>query len=95
MFVEVKLPDLSISNVINSERYGMEERLFRVTSWVLRFVFNMQTRRKSLERRNGQLSVDELNEAERLWFREAQTGLKVDKKFSQFRIVRRRRYFEV
>ena len=39
MFVEVKLPDLSISNVINSERYGTAERLFRVTSWVLRFVF--------------------------------------------------------
>ena len=84
MFVEVKLPDLSISNVINSERYGTAERLFRVTSWVLRFVFNMQTRRKSLERRNGELSVDELNEAERLWIREAQTGLKVDEKFSQF-----------
>ena len=41
MFVEVKLPDLSISNVISSERYGTAERLFRVTSWVLRFVFNM------------------------------------------------------
>ena len=36
MFAEVKLPDLSISNVINSERYGTAERLFRVTSWVLR-----------------------------------------------------------
>ena len=44
----------------------------------------MQTRRKSLERRNGELSVDELNKAERLWIREAQTGLKVDEKFSQF-----------
>ena len=84
MFVEVKLSDLSISNVINSGRYGTAERLFRVTSWVLRFVFNMQTRRKSLERRNGELSVDELNKAERLWIREAQTGLKVDEKFSQF-----------
>ena len=44
----------------------------------------MQTRRKSLEKRNGELSVEELNEAERLWIREAQTGLKVDEKFSQF-----------
>ena len=44
----------------------------------------MQTTRKSLERHNGELSVDELNEAERSWIREAQTGLKVDEKFSQF-----------
>ena len=54
----------SISNVINSERNGTAERLFGVTSWVLRFVFNIQTRRKSVERRNGELSVDELNEAD-------------------------------
>ena len=47
-------------------------------------MFNIQTRRKSVERRNGELSVDELNEAERLWIREAQTGLKVGEKFSQF-----------
>lgn len=41
MFVEVTLPDLCISNVINSERYETAERLFSVTSWVLRFVFNI------------------------------------------------------
>ena len=84
IFVEVKLPDLSISNVINSERYGTAERLFRVTSWVLRFVFNIQTKGKSVDRRNGELSVDELNEAEKLWIREAQTGLTGDEKVRQF-----------
>ena len=84
MLVEVKVPELSISNVIEVERYGTAERLFRVTSWTLRFIFNIQARRKGLERRNGELSVDELNEAERLCIREAQTGLKVGEKFSQF-----------
>ncbi|XP_028418532.1 uncharacterized protein LOC114543945 [Dendronephthya gigantea] len=73
----------SISKVINLEDYGTAERLFRVTAWVLRFGFNARAKSKGMEKRCGELTVEELDEAENRWIKQAQAELKEAKKYAQ------------
>jgi hypothetical protein len=78
MVVEVTEPS-SISRVIDLKDYGTAERLFRVTAWVL----NVRAKARGIDRQSGELTVNELVEAESIWIKEAQAGLKVDRKYTQ------------
>ena len=82
MVVEVT-EQYSISRVIDLKDYGTAERLFRVTAWVLRFGFNVRAKARGIDRQSGELTVNELVEAESIWIKEAQAGLKVDRKYTQ------------
>ena len=82
MVVEVK-ESARVSNLINLKDYGAAEDLFRLTAWVLRFVFNVQAKARNTDRHRGYLKVDKLVEAENLWIKDAQMELKTDKKYPQ------------
>ena len=80
--VEVK-ESARVSNLINLKNYGVAEDLFRLTAWVLRFVFNVRAKARNTDRHRGDLKADELVEAENLWIKDAQMELKTDKKYPQ------------
>ena len=69
--------------VIDLDKYSTSEQLFRVTAWVFRFKFNSQARVKNVDKRRGELSVEELVEAEGFWIKKAQTELKEQKNYEQ------------
>ena len=50
--------------VIDLDKYSTSEQLFRVTAWVFRCKVNYQARVKNVDKRRGELSVEELVEAE-------------------------------
>ena len=54
----------SISRVIDLNDYGTAERLFRVTAWVLRFGFNARAKARGIDGQSGELTLNELVEAE-------------------------------
>jgi hypothetical protein len=82
MVLEVREP-LGVGRVLNINNYGTAERLFRITAWILRFGFNARAKAKKTERRSGELHVNELVGAEKLWIREAQAELKAERKYDQ------------
>lgn len=49
------------------DRFSSFTRLKRVTAWMLRFIFNCQSRREKLARMSGPLAVSELNKAVTYW----------------------------
>ena len=74
MLVQVRAP-AGIGVVVDVSKYSTAERLFRVTAWLVRFIFNLQAKNKRVDKRRGELSVGELVAAENLWIQEAQTEL--------------------
>ena len=69
--------------LIDLDKYSTSEQLFRVTAWVFRFKFNSQARVKNADKRRGELSVEELVEAEGFWIKKAQTELTDQKNYDQ------------
>jgi hypothetical protein len=70
MVVGVIKPSI-LRRVIDLNDYGIAERLFRVTAWVLRFGFNVRAKASGIDRQNGELTGNELIEAESIWIKEA------------------------
>ncbi len=76
----------SAERVIDLEKYSNSEKLFRVTAWVLRFICNLRAGKEGKNRQFGELSVHELDEAERIWIKEAQAKLRTEEKYAQFSV---------
>ena len=54
--------------VLELERYSKLKRVLRVTAWIKRFIANMKTKTKT----KGELTADELFEAEKYWIKTTQ-----------------------
>ena len=57
----------SVERVIDLDRFSSLERLFRATAWVLRFICNMKAKKEGENTQFGELSVNEIVEAKRVW----------------------------
>ena len=68
--------------VIDSTRYGSMQKLLRVTAYAKRFIHNKFCKQTE-NLRKGELSAEELKEAELLWVHSLQKGMKKDSKFSR------------
>ena len=79
--VVCKKPQLAV--LINVSKYSSVLRLVRVTAYVLRFVNNLKCRLARREPQSSDLTVDEINSAERLWIREVQREIEQKPTFQQ------------
>ena len=86
MLVEVTQPK-GISSIPDIKAFGTAERLFRVTAWILRFISNIKAKVKKGKhcKSTSDLNVVELEEAERVWVKEAQAVLKRNEQYGQMR----------
>lgn len=63
------------SNLIDIYKFSRLGKLLRVTSWVKRFLFNLQAAKSGTERRVGELQRSEMADAEREWIECSQEEL--------------------
>ena len=70
-------PANSIRNLINPEKFSSLSKLLRVTAYVRRFV----DRCKKKEIRTGEVTVEEIENAMKLWIKDEQGVIVKDKKF--------------
>ena len=68
-----------IGIVTDIERFSDLERLLRVTAFVVRFVSNLKKSAKTTEGVYGELAVEELVVAEKLWVKYEQSIISTDK----------------
>ena len=66
----------SVGNVMNVEAFSSIQHLYRVTAWVKRFVSNLKAKQRGILVTKGELTRDEIVNAERLWILEVQGKLK-------------------
>ncbi|XP_035205270.1 uncharacterized protein LOC118180260 [Stegodyphus dumicola] len=59
----------NLTHLMDLNRYSSLRKLYRVTSWILRFIYNLKFKTK----RCGELSTEELNEAEIIWTKTVQS----------------------
>ena len=71
----------SLTRIMDCQRYGMMNRLLRVTAYVLRFVNNLRSTYNGDNSHTRALSSVEISEAESRWVKEAQTSLIEHSKF--------------
>ena len=67
-----------LEKVIEINRYGTEMKLYKVTALVKRFVDNVKKSMKKEVREVGEVTVDEINEARKMWIRRAQHDIQVN-----------------
>ena len=76
-----------ISSIINPEKFSRLKRLLRVTAYVKRFIYNA---RNPTKKKFGDLEIEDVREAEKLWVKDMQGTLIKDKNFdkleAQFKI---------
>ena len=56
--------DVSIGNVLDIERFSSKSKLIRTVAYVLKFIRNLHNSTKGNETSTGELSAEELHEAE-------------------------------
>ena len=61
--------------LISIEKFSSSSRLFRVTAYVLRFIYNTRANKLKQERRLGPLSTEEILDSEVVWLKELQKTL--------------------
>ena len=76
VMIAVQREKYGISNVVQIDRYGSLEKVLRVTAYVMRFVKNLKEKKAKRELDIGKLKVEETEEAERVWIKDAQKTLK-------------------
>ena len=72
-------PEIGIGKVIDLERYSTIHKLYRVTSYVIRFVRNL--RLSIEERQTNCLTTTEILEAESFWIKDVQRSMRQTDKF--------------
>ena len=76
----------SIASIIDVNAYSSCTKLFRVTAYVYRFARNLKLKVKKVKNLAfGNLTATEVDEAENLWVKEAQSGLTDQKNFTQIK----------
>ena len=73
----------SIENVISCEDFGDANRLFRVTAYVLRFISNLTRKLSKQDVVTSDLTAEEINNAQNLWFHEMQSLLKTERNYQK------------
>ena len=76
----------NVSNVVDIERFNSLERLLRVTAWVRRFIDNLKKKREKRDLKKGSLEVHEIENAEKMWIKDAQKMLKKSPDFEKTRV---------
>ena len=61
--------DVKLETLIDSHRFSSFDKLLRITTWVKRFVYNC---RSSKLKKSGNLTAQEIVDAEEVWIREIQ-----------------------
>ena len=68
----------SQTRIVDPASYSSWNKYRRVVAWSLRFIHNLRSATEKKPKQDGVLTVDELQEAERLIFREDQAGRALD-----------------
>ena len=77
----------SVNEVIDCEHFSHLHKLFRITTYVKRFIFNLRSRIcKNEIALNGSLTVAEVEIAKTLWIKHVQQLIFQDAKFKQMQI---------
>eukprot|EP00794_Sanderia_malayensis_P004267 gene4267-biopygen3471 len=76
-------PGVSVSAIIDINRFSSLGKFIRVTSYVMRFVDNLRSSRQ--DRTNGNLSVTEIKRAECIWLKDRQQKLQTLKEFNSLK----------
>ena len=72
-----------VSSVIDIDRFSNLGKLLRVTAYVKRFIENIKLKKEGKELKTGNMSVEELEKAERLWIIESQLNLQSSSNFKK------------
>ena len=74
-----------LSEIIDHKSYSSVTKLFRVTAWVKRFIRNLKTKKACGKidplLKPSTLTVEEINDAEKIWIREIQEHVKKQKNY--------------
>ena len=70
-----------VACVLEVNKFSNLGRLLRVTAWVSRFLYNLRSKDRVGERRNGALRRREIAEAERVWIKASQEAVKNDRNY--------------
>ena len=71
-----------LESIMDVTRYGTEWKLYRVTAWVVRFVWNISAKLRGKQKiTNEFLHTDETEAACKMWIISAQEDLKKEKHF--------------
>ena len=82
LVVNARMPDLS--SVFHPQKYSNIKKLFRATAFVLRFLYNLKSRRNGMAA-VGPLSTEEYEAAEILWLREMQQAVVESPRFESLK----------
>ena len=74
-----------ISEVIDLNRFSTLSKLLIVTAYVQRFLGNLRLKRERRELCLGELTAEELKNAESIWIKDAQQDLKSNESFKKTR----------
>ena len=70
--------EVGIEQIIDISKYSSESKVYRITSWVLRFIRNCRKKVKIVEN----IQIEEIQEARKYWIKSAQADLKKHPRFS-------------
>ena len=73
--------EIGIQNIIDIKRYSTLHKLYRITSYVVRFIRNLRSPKR--ERKIYILTATEIHEAESYWIRDVQKSMEQTDKFKQ------------
>ena len=84
--LSTELDKMRISNIIDAERFSDLDCLYRVTAYVRRFISNLKTiKMKEKDLLTGEVTVEEVSDAENYWIRDMQIDLQKMNKFPQLK----------
>ena len=83
--LSVKSSSVNLGNLLQVENFSDVAKLYRVTAYVLRFIWNLKNKVHHVEEKftAGFITTQEFNDAETLWIRESQKDLKDIKNYKQ------------
>ena len=76
--LSVKSSSVNLGNLLQVENFSDVAKLYRVTAYVLQFIWNLKNKVHHLEEKftTGFITMQEFNDAETLWIKESQKDLK-------------------
>ena len=72
-----------MSSVLDINRFSSVLRLVRATAWMRRFIHNTRAEKLGSDKLEGELSVQEITEAESEWIKNVQTGVRQEENYKQ------------
>ena len=75
-----------ITNIIDHEKYSSFSRLNKITAYVMRFVNNLKAKKLKNQVIEGELTLNELQFSEKIWYKDIQATIRKGNKYDQLRI---------